>query len=143
MISGENLGAERQVRNSVIYVLTMVVSSLVPLVTLPVFTRVLTDEDYGVWALAIAFSTLLTSLANFGLLPAFERNFFEAESDEERSSLLYSVLAFVLSTLVVVGGTMWFFRTRISDFFTMTPAHGDLFFWAYCATGVTSLNVFS
>jgi len=140
LMSGENVGAERQIKNSFIYLLTMAATSLVPLVTLPIFTRILTEEDYGVWALAIAFGGLLAGFANLGLLLSFERTFFEMESDEERPGLLYSILAFVLPALGVFGGITWWYRARISDFFTTTPAHGDVFFWAFCATGVTSLN---
>jgi O-antigen/teichoic acid export membrane protein len=130
------------VKNSLIFLVPMVVGSLLPLITFPIFTRILTVEDYGAWALAVAFGGFLSGLANFGLVISFERNFFESTSREERSRLLYSSMAFVVSTLALVGGITWVLRARISGFFTDSPEYGGLFFWAFCATGVTSLQAY-
>jgi len=136
------MGAERQVKNSLIFLVPMTVGSLLPLITFPIFTRILTDEDYGAWALASAFGGFLSGLANFGLVIGFERNFFESRTREERSRLLYSSMAFVICSLALGGGITWIYRAPISDFFTASPEYGGLFFWAFCATGVTSLQAY-
>ena len=98
-IASESAGAvskEQQARNSFIYLLPMVVSALVPIVTLPIFTRILTREDYGAWALAVAYGSFLAGLSNFGLVVSYERNFFQYPTPKERSALLYSSIAFAL-----------------------------------------------
>ena len=105
---------EQQVRNSVIYLLPVVVASAVPLLTLPVYTRLLTAQDFGAWALCLAYAMFLTGLANFGLTIGYERNFFEHPEPDGRARLLYSTLAFVLVAFVLCTTVTWAFRERIA-----------------------------
>ena len=58
---------EQQIKNSFVYLIPVIVGNLIPLITLPIFTRVLTREDYGVLALAQVYAIFMTGLANFGL----------------------------------------------------------------------------
>ena len=70
---------EKQVKNGLLYLLPIIFSSLIPFLTLPIFTRILSTADYGVLALAQAYAMFATGLANFGMLIGFERNFFQYE----------------------------------------------------------------
>ena len=66
---------EQQIRNSFIYLLPTGIGNLIPILTLPIFTRILTKEDYGVLALAQVYAIFVSGLANFGLTIGYERNF--------------------------------------------------------------------
>lgn len=57
---------EQQVRNSVIYLLPVLVGSTLPLLTLPVYTRALSREEYGAWALSVAYAMFLTGSPTSG-----------------------------------------------------------------------------
>lgn len=68
---------EQQIRNSFIYLVPVLVGNILPFVTLPIFTRILTKEDYGVLALVYLYAMFVSSLANFGMTLVYERNYFQ------------------------------------------------------------------
>ena len=137
-----HVSSERQIRNSLIYLLPTVVSAAMPIVTLPVFTRILTRQEWGAWALAGAYGAFASSIANFGLVVSYERNFFQYSSKRERSALLYSNIAFVVVALLVFAVLTWFFRNEISQGITGSATNGILLFWVFCATGLTSIKTY-
>lgn len=140
-VSGNSLARQEiQIRNSLVFLLPVAVGVLIPIVTLPVFTRYLATEAYGAWALATAFGAFGSGLANFGLILGFERNFFQYTSVRERSALLYSTLVFILTALAVLSIVIWVVRDQIARFVTGTNNYGNLFFWAFCAVGIASLK---
>ena len=57
--------------------LPQLASSLVPILSLPIFTKFLSTEDYGILAVANTYGVLFGGLSNLGLSVAFERNFFQ------------------------------------------------------------------
>jgi O-antigen/teichoic acid export membrane protein len=136
------VGGERQVRNTFIYLLPTLVGGMLPIVSLPVFTRILTPEDWGAWALALAYGAFACSIANFGLVVSYERNFFQYSSVRDRSALLYSSLAFVIFALLVFGVLTWSFQHELARAITGSSTNGSLLFWVFCATGLTSLKAY-
>jgi len=110
------------------------IGSLVPFITIPIFTRILSPEDYGALALAMIFAILMSGLANFGTSLAFERNFFQyRDSPEKLAQLLYSSLVFVLTNFIVLVVTTYLFKDTISKLLTGTAQHGDLILTAFAA----------
>ena len=87
---------EKQIKNSFIYILPILVGNIIPIITLPIFTRILSKEDFGALALAQTYGLFMTGIANFGLLTIYERNFFEYKDNNKQASLLYSILLFLL-----------------------------------------------
>lgn len=75
------------------------------IITLPVYTRVLSPTDYGVWAYATSAVTLLSAALAIGGDQAYSRFYFEARSLEEKQRLTSTWFAFlfVWSTGVVVA----------------------------------------
>lgn len=140
----DHVGASpaRQITNSVIYLVPTLVGSILPLATLPIFTRILTKEDYGAWALANVYAVFVTGLANFGLTIGYERNFFEHRQPKEAAELLYSVVAAVAAAFVLAGVGTWVFRARLAGWIIGTPAQSAVLFWAFCAVGVSSLKAY-
>jgi len=131
---------EKQIKNSLIYLLPVVVGNLIPLVTLPIFTRILTPADYGVWALAQVYAMFVNGVANFGLNIGFERNYFEHEETKNVAGLLYATLLFVVAAFVVCGFFTYLFKYQLSRWIIGSPAHANILFWSYCATGVVGLK---
>jgi O-antigen/teichoic acid export membrane protein len=94
--------------HALLYMAPTVVQSLLPLVTLPIFTRVLSREEYGLWGIATAFGALVAGAAGLGLHAGFERSYFAAPDDAARGRLLYSVVlcafaAQIIGLVVVVA----------------------------------------
>lgn len=65
---------EQQIKSVFIYLLP-VISSILPFISLPIFTRILSKEDYGLLALAQVYAIFICGLANFGTTAAYDRNF--------------------------------------------------------------------
>ena len=133
---------EQQVRNSIVYLLPVIVASAIPLATLPIYTRALSREDYGAWALCLAFAMFTTGLANFGLTLGYERNFFEHREPGDRAKLLYSTLAFVVTAFAGCAVLTWFFREQISIALTGSPLHTSLLICTVCAHAAMSLKAY-
>ncbi len=133
---------ELQIRNSFIYILPVAVGAAIPLITLPIFTRILTKEDYGILALAQVYALFATSLANFGLTAAYERNFFEYREEKRAAELLYSTLLFVLATVTLGGLITFILKESLSRWVIGSSVHGDFLFWTYCSTSGMSLKAY-
>lgn len=131
---------DQQIKNSFIYLLPSVVGNLIPVITLPIFTRILTKEDYGVWGLAQVYAILMSGLANFGLIIGCERNFFQYKEPKKSAELLYSTLLFVLSVFIVAGLFTYFFKSTISRWVIGSSEHSDILFWSFCSAGIISLK---
>ncbi len=134
---------QRQIRNSVLYFLPVVVSSVIPLIVLPVYTRYLTPADYGIYALAQIWATLLSGFFQFGLNSSYNRNFFKyREVPESNGKLLYSVMFFsLISSSVGLLGT-YVFEEMVAEFLTGDASNGHIVTMLLFATIVTSTNVF-
>lgn len=133
-------GAREQIRQSFIYLLTAGMANLVPLAALPLLTRALTREEFGILALAQFYAAFAAALANFGLVIGYERNFFEARDPRRSAALLYSTLAFVAASLGLVLVLTWILRLRLSGWIIGSPAYGYLLVWATAATGIMSFK---
>ncbi|MBF0595051.1 MAG: lipopolysaccharide biosynthesis protein [Candidatus Omnitrophica bacterium] len=131
---------QQQIRNSLIYIVPSVVSGLLPIVTLPIFTRLLTKEDYGALALSSAYAVFVAGIANFGLTMGYERNFFESKDPRSSSGLLYSSLLFVASGSLLCCALTFIFKTRIAGMITGLRDYSDLLFWSLCAYCVINLK---
>lgn len=125
-----------------LYMIPTVVGAALPLITLPIFTRILTTSDYGVIAVAAAFAAFLSGLANLGLPLTYERNFFQYAERNAGSRLLYSVIGFVTVASLVLGILTWLFREWISLALTGSRAHGAVVLVSYCSISVQSLKLY-
>ena len=132
----------KSIKNSIYYLFPSVFSGLLPFITLPIFTRILTTSDYGVLALSQAYAIFIVGLSNFGLTFGYERNFFEFDDPKRTSGLLYSSLIFVTLALILLGLITVFFSNNISQFLFEHPNNGLLISITYFATGVSSLKTY-
>jgi O-antigen/teichoic acid export membrane protein len=145
-LSGDAVGAadaQRQIRDSFLYMLPLLANNLIPFLTLPIFTRILTKEDYGVLALAQVYAVFVGGLANFGMVISYERNYFQyRESRRDSACLLFSSLAFVLFNIAVTGAVTYLYRGQLSEWIIGSAQHGDILFWAFLNNCVMSLVVY-
>ncbi len=134
---------EQQIKNSFIYFLPVIVSSLLPLVAIPIFTRILTKEDYGVLALAQIYAIFVSGLANFGMAVAYDRNYFQYRNNHiESAKLLYSTLMFVFLNFLFLAGLTYLFKGVLSKLIIGSVEHGNILFWSFCAQFSTSISYY-
>lgn len=129
-----------QINNGVLYVVELAITTLLPVLVLRVFTRILTSGDYGLWALAQVYAVFVTGFCNVGLLTAFERNFFEDKTPEGRQKLFCTIWLFVAGCMVLGAGVTFIFSGTLSQWIIREPGHGTLLLTTFCSTCIISLN---
>jgi O-antigen/teichoic acid export membrane protein len=132
----------QQITNASLYLLPIVIGNLVPIVTLPIFTRLLSAEDFGAWALANAYAAVVGGIASVGLPITFDRGFFEHREDHRRSQLLYSVLAFSACSFCACGLLTWLLRAPLTDWLIGRSVYQSVVVWSFWATAVTTVKAY-
>ena len=137
------LPKEQQIKNSFIYLLPTITNSVLLLVTIPIFTRILTKEDYGVLALSLVYAIFANGLANFGMTAAYDRDYFQYRGNRLKSAqLLYSGLLFVMLNFLLLACLTYLFRGTLSEFIIGSVKHGNMLFWAFCAQFFYSISYY-
>ncbi|RJR40153.1 MAG: hypothetical protein C4576_20410 [Desulfobacteraceae bacterium] len=136
------LSKEKQIRNAGLYLLPVIAANLFPLLTLPIFTRILSKEDFGVWSLSLVYATFANGIANFGLTVGYERNFFEYKEPYRVAGLLYSTLLFVIFSFTVGAVLTRIYSPPLSAWIIGSPDEADVLFWSYCAVGVMGMKTY-
>lgn len=108
--------------------------------TLPIYTRILTPEDYGVWSFVTTATVLLSAFLALGGDSAYARFFFEAKTLEDRQRVTSTWLAFLAAwsfglTLVILP-----LSAPFSDWAFGTREHGLLFVLALLSAPFTLMN---
>lgn len=125
---------ETQIQNSLFYMLPFALQNLLPFITVPIFTRILTPKDYGILALAVVYAIFMTGLANFGTTLAFERNYFKYRKKPEKlAELLYTSLAFVAGNFIVLAFLTLLLGNKLSVLLTKSPDYGMFIFCTFAA----------
>jgi O-antigen/teichoic acid export membrane protein len=133
----------QQVKAGALYLGATLLDSVVPLITLPLFTRVLRPEDFGILALAQVYALIVGGLANFGMATAYNRNYFEYCEDKQKTGeLFFTTISFVaaLSSLLLV--LTFVFQDGLTKLFLRSDHHGALLLWALTANVLVNLRLF-
>lgn len=134
---------QKQIKNSLRYMMVMGASSLAPLITLPIFTRILTKEDFGILILAEIYAVLITGVIFMGLNVIYDCNFFKYKNDVKKfSQLLYSILIFVFCNFFIFAGLTYFWKFSISRLIFRSTLYGNIIFYYLCATFFDRLSEF-
>jgi O-antigen/teichoic acid export membrane protein len=83
-------------RNLAIYGMGDVATSIVSLLLLPWFTRVLSKEEYGVWSLLLTVELVSKIVFRWGVDASFMRLYYDCEDDRARQRLASTILFFLL-----------------------------------------------
>lgn len=103
-------------RNLLWYFFQFGIKNLIPFIALPIFTRYISIEDFGIYALAVFYGIIVSGIINLGLLNVYERTFFEL-SYYKRKSLLFSIILFVLLLFFFSFILTNSFKQVIAEFF--------------------------
>ena len=94
--SGLGSQLRRLGRHSVIYGIGGLVSRVIAVLLLPVYTRYLTPGDYGQIETLLALTTVMGLILRAGITSAFFRFYFDVDDDEERLRLLRTSFWFTM-----------------------------------------------
>jgi O-antigen/teichoic acid export membrane protein len=121
------------------YQVPFILSSALPLLTLPVFTRYLTINDFGTISLATIYSMFVVGICNLGLKSSFERNYFDEKSYVKKITLFWSCIITVFSGLILAFFSTHIFHKQISNFLFNTILPPYLLLFSLINLGIKSL----
>lgn len=123
------------------YFFQFVIKNILPLITLPIFTRYISLQDFGIYALAIFYGIIISGIINLGLLSIYDRTFFELSNDK-RKSLLYSIVLFVLLLFCISLVFTSFFKGVVAEFLFRKKELTDYLLISLWFQGFKSLNLY-
>ena len=134
--------SSKSFKNSILFLVPVIIGNLMPIITLPFFTRELSTEEYGIFTLSQVYAVFINGVANFGLLAGFERSYFEFKNTFMRTSLLYSIVMFVmLASFLFTLVTFTFERFLLTNLFHI-EGYQNLLTLSYLATAVSGFKLY-
>jgi O-antigen/teichoic acid export membrane protein len=123
MLAGQ---LKRLGKHSAIYGLGGLISRLLAVFLLPLYTSYLTPRDYGRVETLVALSAILVTLLRAGISNAFFRFYFDSPETSERLKVLRTSFWFTMAsaTLGLVAG--WIFASWIADVLNLGPNQDGL-----------------
>lgn len=116
-----------------------VLNKIIPLLLLPVITRMLTDpSDFGVYDmynLTIGFGT---PLAMLGMYDAMFREFFEKDDEQYRYNVTSTANRIVLVTSTLMGSVLFIFNNSFSKLFFGATGYGNIVIFSALAMFISA-----
>ncbi|MBF0311013.1 MAG: oligosaccharide flippase family protein [Magnetococcales bacterium] len=107
----------KQIRHTFLYLLPTLLATLLPVLVLPLVTRVVTPEEMGLMALGQAFALFSQAFINWGVSLGYERNFFQySASPQDSGALLFSTVVFIALSGLLFQALIHPFTGEISRF---------------------------
>lgn len=105
------------VENFLVYGFGGVISKIVPLIMIPIITRLMPSTEYfGLTDLSVTLVSFCSALAIMGMYDAMYRLFFEKDEMQYKVNLCSTTLFFTLFLSLIVALLMFFFQNIISKF---------------------------
>ena len=135
--------SEKNIRNVFIYSLPKIFKYGLYFFALPVLTRHLTPEDFGVVALAFAFPTIAVEIVSAGMSSSVARYYFEYRKDQKKlNALFFSSQVYLFIMFAVSAAFVFYAREHISKLVTGKTDYGMAVFIAYLAMYLDQINSF-
>lgn len=112
----------------------------IPIFSIPIFTRILSVEQFGIYALSIFFGTFISGISNFGLLTVFQRNFFEYNKKSDVKDLLFSIIVFISLILSIILILFNFIGESLSNLIFQKKIGINILILSSLLMGLKSLN---
>jgi len=123
-----------------LYVAQVTVSSLLPLISIPIITHKLPPSEFGVFALAQVYASIAAGIMNWGASVGYERNFFLHEHNQRESgALISSVIAFVFTNVIVMVAMVIYWKDSLSTILFDVPIYGDFLVIILAGTSLSTL----
>ncbi len=127
--------------NFLVYGIGGIISKIIPLVMVPVVTRLMPDSGYyGISDLSNTVVSFASSLAVMGMYDAMYRMFFERDNTEYRKSVCSTALCFTAGTSVIVFAVMILCRNWIAELFFRDKKYAYIVYLSAMATLVGATN---
>lgn len=127
--------------NFLVYGVGGIISKIIPLIMVPIVTRLMPDSSYyGISDLSNTLVSLASSLAVMGMYDAMYRLFFEKDEDEYKKNVCSTALIFTLVTSFIVFIIMVLIRVPLSQWFFGDKHYSYLIYVSAIATLIGATN---
>ena len=127
--------------NFLIYGLGGVMHGIIPVVMIPIVTRLMPSSKYiGISDMSTTITSLASAVAMMGMYDAMYRMFFEKEDDGYKKEVCSTALQFTLMMSVAVFLIMILFRNQIAQFFFGDKSYAYVVYITATATLVGATN---
>ena len=129
------------IENFLVYGLGGIISKIIPLIMVPIVTRIMpSTEYYGLSDLSGTIVSFTSALAIIGMYDAMFRMFFEENDIEYKKTVCSTTLFFTLATSFIVFILMLVLKNIIADFFFQNRKYSYLVYITAIATLVGATN---
>ncbi len=125
-----------------IYGLIPVFGKFISIILLPLYTRVLTPEDYGAQDVLIQLAIFLTFLINLELYSGVGRYFYDKKDIIERKKLISTGLWITILIGIIIVSAALFFNNVIYKFFFETPKQKTAFYLTILWAPISALYAY-
>jgi O-antigen/teichoic acid export membrane protein len=125
-----------------IYGLFPVFGKFISIILLPLYTRVLTPEDYGAQDVLIQLAIFLTFLINLELYSGVGRYFYDKKDIIEKKKLISTGLWLTLIFGITIVTLALFFNNGIYNLFFDTPKHKTAFYLTIIWAPISALYAY-
>ena len=129
------------VENFLVYGLGGIISKMIPLIMVPIVTRIMPTTDYfGISDLSNTIVSFGCAIAVMGMYDAMYRMFFEKDDENYKRKVCSTALAFTLATSIIVFLVMLILKDLIAQYFFSDCQYAYVVYLSAMATLVGATN---
>lgn len=129
------------IENFIVYGMGGIVSKIIPLIMVPIVTRIMPTTDYfGLNDLSNTVVQFASALAIMGMYDAMYRMFFEKEDEEFKKNVCSTALVFTVVTSILVFIVLLILRNQIARYFFSDSRYAYIVYISAMATLVGATN---
>ena len=129
------------IENFLVYGLGGIISKIIPLIMVPIVTRLMPSTDYfGLSDLSNTVVSFASAFAVMGMYDAMYRMFFEKEDDEYKKNICSTAFTFTIITSIIVFLLLIGFKKQIAQYFFSDTKYAYIVYLSAIATLVGATN---
>ena len=129
------------VENFLVYGLGGIISKLIPLIMIPIVTRIMPSTDcFGISDLSNTVVSFGSAIAVMGMYDAMYRMFFEKDDENYKRKVCSTALVFTVSTSIIVFLIMLILKDVIAQYFFSDRQYAYVVYLSAMATLVGATN---
>lgn len=129
------------IENFLVYGLGGIISKIVPLIMVPVVTRIMPSTDYyGLSDLSNTVVSFASAVAIMGMYDAMYRMFFEKDDEEYKKDICSTALTFTIGTSIVVFCLLLLFKEQVAYYFFSDKKYAYIVYLSAMAALVSATN---
>ncbi len=129
------------IENFLVYGLGGIISKIIPLIMVPIVTRIMPSTDYyGLSDLSNTVVSFASAIAIMGMYDAMYRMFFEKDDEEYKKDICSTALTFTVATSIVVFVLLLVFKEQVAYYFFSDRKYAYIVYLSAMAALVSATN---